>query len=104
MPRRMLYRNQLVTLVKDVPWSILWRALPKVILYVHYQYDVERKNGAPRVALGAYAEFTKMLPATLLKRRQVMRSRVISAGELRSMLRADYPFPTRWRRLAEARN
>jgi GT2 family glycosyltransferase len=103
MPRRMLYRNQLVTLVKDVPWSILWRALPKVMLYLHYQYTVERKNGVPRVALGAYVEFLKMLPATLVKRRRVMRRRVISTPELRSMLRGDYPFPTRWSRVAGAR-
>jgi hypothetical protein len=75
-----------------------------VILYLHYQYTVERRNGVPRVALDAYAEFLKMLPATLIKRRSVMRRRVISAPELRSMLRADYPFPTRWRRLAGARN
>ena len=100
----MFYRNQLVTLVKDVPWSILWRALPKVMMYLHYQYVVERRNGAPQVALGAYAEFLKMLPATLLKRRKVMRRRAISAPELRSMMRADYPFPTRWKRLAGARN
>jgi GT2 family glycosyltransferase len=104
LPRRLLYRNQLLTLVKDVPWSILWRALPKALLYLHYQYTVERRNGAPRVALGAYSEFLKMLPATVRKRRRVMRRRVISGAELRSMMRADYPFPTRWRRLAGTRN
>jgi GT2 family glycosyltransferase len=104
VPRRLLYRNQLLTLVKDVPWSIVWRALPKVLIYLHYQYSVERANGAPRVALGAYAEFLKMLPATVLKRRSVMRRRAISNPELRSMMRADYPFPTRWRRLAGTRS
>jgi GT2 family glycosyltransferase len=104
LPRRLLYRNQLLTLVKDVPWSILWRALPKVLMFLHYQYRVERRNGVPQVALGAYAEFLKMLPAALLKRRRVMRRRVISNPEFRSMLRADYPFPTRWKRLARALN
>jgi GT2 family glycosyltransferase len=104
LPRRLLYRNQLLTLVKDVPWSILWRALPKVLMFLHYQYAVERRNGEPGVALGAYAGFLKMLPATLLKRRRVMRRRVISVSEFRSMMRADYPFPTRWRRLAGTRN
>jgi GT2 family glycosyltransferase len=102
LPRRLLYRNQLVTLVKDVPWSILWRALPKAALYLHYQYAAERANGSPGVALGAYAEFLKMLPATLRKRRGVMRRRAISVPELRSMMRTEYPFPTRFRRLAAA--
>jgi hypothetical protein len=56
------------------------------------------------VALGAYAEFLKMLPATLRKRRSVMRRRAISVPELRSMMRAGYPFPTRFKRLAGERN
>jgi GT2 family glycosyltransferase len=104
LQRRLFYRNQLVTWVKDVPWSILWRALPKALLYLHHQYAVERANGDPQVALGAYGEFLRMLPATLRKRRSVMRRRAISALELRSMMRADYPFPTRFRRLAATRN
>jgi GT2 family glycosyltransferase len=104
LQRRLFYRNQLLTWVKDVPWSILWRALPKALLYVHHQYAVERTNGTPQVALGAYAEFLRMLPSTLRKRRGVMRRRAISVQELRSMMRAEYPFPTRFRRLAAARN
>jgi GT2 family glycosyltransferase len=104
LQRRLFYRNQLVTWVKDVPWSILWRAAPKALLYLHHQYAVERANGTPQVALRAYTEFLEMLPATLRKRRSVMRSRTISVPELRSMMRADYPFPTRFKRLAGARN
>ncbi len=104
LPRRLLYRNQLVTLVKDVPWSILWRALPKALLYLHHQYSAERRNGSPGVALGAYAEFLRMLPATLRKRRGVMRRRAIPVSELRAMMRSDYPFPTRFRRLAGGRD
>lgn len=99
LQRRLFYRNQLLTWVKDVPWSILWRALPKALLYLLHQYRVERQNGSPRVALGAYAEFLRMLPATLRKRRRVLRRRAISTAELRSLMRADYPFPTRLRRL-----
>jgi GT2 family glycosyltransferase len=104
LQRRLFYRNQLVTWVKDVPWSILWRAAPKALLYLHHQYAVERANETPRVALGAYAEFLSMLPATLRKRRHGMRKRAISVPELRSMMRADYPFPTRFKRLAGAGN
>jgi GT2 family glycosyltransferase len=104
LQRRLFYRNQLLTWVKDVPWSILWRALPKALLYLHHQYAAERANGAPQVALGAYREFLRMLPATLRKRREVMRRRAISVPELRSMMRGDYPFPTRFKRLAATRN
>jgi len=100
MPRRLLYRNQLITLVKDVPWTILWRALPKVLLYLHHQYRVERTNGSARVALDAYAGFLKMLPGTLRKRRRILRRRSITVADYRSMMRSDYPFPTRFQRLA----
>jgi GT2 family glycosyltransferase len=104
MPRRMLYRNQLITLVKDVPWAILWRALPKILLFLQYQYRVERSNGAPHVARSAYTEFLKMLPSTLRKRRGVQRKRIVSPAGLRAQMRSDYPFPTRWRRVAQGRN
>ena len=104
MPRRLFYRNQLITLAKDVPWSILWRGLPKAMLYAHHQYRVEKSIGSPQVALGAYHEFLRMLPATLRKRRRVMGRRAISTDEFRSLMRADYPFPTRWRRLAASPN
>jgi GT2 family glycosyltransferase len=104
LQRRLFYRNQLVTWAKDIPWSILWRAAPKALLYLHHQYAAERANETPRVARGAYAEFLRMLPSTLRKRRDVMRRRAISVPELRSMMRADYPFPTRFKRLAGAGN
>jgi GT2 family glycosyltransferase len=98
MPRRLFYRNQLVTQLKNVPAPILLRALPKTILFLHQQYRSERIGGTPRVALGAYLEFLKRLPRTLRERRRVLKNRRISNEELRSALRSDYPFPTRWRR------
>ncbi len=101
MPRRLLYRNQLVTLVKDVPAGILWAALPKILMYLRHQYRAERANGSPRVALGAYWEFLRMLPDTLRKRRRTLGRRVISDAELRQRMRSAYPFPTRFRALAE---
>jgi GT2 family glycosyltransferase len=101
MPRRMLYRNQLITLVKDVPRSILWSALPKALMYLHHQYKAERANGSPEVALKAYGEFLRTLPRTLRKRRRVLARSEISTAELRSTMRVEYPFPTRFRRLAE---
>jgi GT2 family glycosyltransferase len=99
MPRGLFYRNQLITLVKDVPAGILVPALPKALLYLHHQYRSERQGGSPEVALRAYLAFLKRLPSTLLKRRRVMRSRKISNEEYRAQMRSDYPFPTPFARL-----
>jgi GT2 family glycosyltransferase len=101
LARGLLYRNQVVTLVKDVPGPILWTALPKILMYLRHQYRAERGNGSPEVALKAYGEFLKMLPRTVRKRRRVLRRRTISIAEYRSLMRSEYPFPTRFRPLAE---
>jgi GT2 family glycosyltransferase len=95
------WRNQLITLVKDVPARILLAALPKIILYHYFQWSVERKRGSGRLVLNAYAAFLRALPKSLVKRRRVMSGRKISTAEFRSYLLSDYPFPTRFRRLAE---
>ena len=100
LARGLLYRNQLITLFKDVHWSIICSALPKVLMYLHHQYRAERGNGSPGVALRAYAEFLRTLPSTLRKRRGVLAGRAISTSEYRSMMRDEYPFPTRFRRFA----
>lgn len=101
LPRRLLYRNQLITLFKDVPGGILWAAWPKALMFAYHQYRAERGNGSPGLALGAYAEFLRTLPRTLRKRRRVRRQRLLSTPQLRSMMRSEFPFPTRYRRLAE---
>jgi hypothetical protein len=101
LARGLLYRNQLITLIKDVPGRILWPALPKALMYLHHQYRAERGNGSPGVALKAYGQFLRELPRTLRKRRRVLERRAISVPEFRALMRAEYPFPTRFRRLAD---
>jgi GT2 family glycosyltransferase len=97
-----LWRNQLVTVAKDVPAGILWRALPKLLLFHYYQYSHERRGGtgSARLVLKAYAAFLKALPKTLAKRRRIQRARKISPAEFRSHVHSEYPFPTRFTRLA----
>jgi GT2 family glycosyltransferase len=94
VPRRLFYRNQLHTQFKNLPAPLLLRSLPKSVLFLQQQYRSERNGGTPRVARDAYLEFLKRLPRTLRQRRQVMKQRRISNGELRARLRADFPFPT----------
>jgi GT2 family glycosyltransferase len=95
-----LWRNQLITLAKDVPAGTLWRALPKVLLFHYYQFSHERRGGgSPWLVLKAYAAFIKALPKTLGKRRRVQRSRRASPAEFRAQLHSEYPFPTRFGRL-----
>jgi hypothetical protein len=93
-------RNQLITLIKDVPTAVLWRALPKLLLYQRRAYTTARLNHYRTVLFKAYLSFVLALPMTLWKRFRVARMRKISPREFRDLLRTDYPFPTRFRGLA----
>jgi len=97
------WRNQLITLVKDVPGPILWRALLKAWLYNVHQYSHERDGGETKLIRKAYVDFLKALPQTVAKRRRVQRSRRISPAEFRALLHTEYPFPTRVPRLVGQR-
>jgi GT2 family glycosyltransferase len=95
LPRFYLVRNALITLLKDLPASILLRSLPKVALYQYGQLVASRKQGVARTVLRAYGSFLRMLPATLRKRRAVQRARQVGAGEFAAQVRTEYPLPTR---------
>jgi GT2 family glycosyltransferase len=92
-------RNTLITLVKDFPGPILWRALPKIVAYQAHQWRVARKGGFTRTLLRAYASFLRTIPETLRKRRRVQRRRVLTAPGFESLLLTEYPVATRFRRL-----
>jgi hypothetical protein len=85
-------RNALTTMLKDVPAGILLRSLPKLILYQCHTLAVAR--GDRRSVYRAWGSFLSNAPATLRKRRAVMRRRVITTQEFASLLIADYPVPT----------
>jgi GT2 family glycosyltransferase len=99
LPRFFLVRNALITLLKDLPASVLLRSLPKIALYHWGQFSAARKEGYARRVLQAYTSFLRMIPATLRKRRAVQSGRSISPAEFASQVRTDYPFPTRLARL-----
>ena len=95
VPRFFLVRNALVTLLKDIPASVLLRSLPKIALYHWGQLVSARREGYARTVLRAYGSFLRMVPDTLRKRRVAQRGRRIEAADFAAELRTDYPFPTR---------
>lgn len=94
-----LLRNTPITLLKDFPGPILFRALPKIAAYQAHQWRVARKGGFTRTLLRAYVSFLRSIPGTLRKRRRVLRQAAISTSAFESWLLTDYPLPTRFRRL-----
>jgi GT2 family glycosyltransferase len=90
-------RNGLITLLKDLPASILWRSLPRIVLYENHQYNIARANGYRRTLFRAYGSFLKTLPSTLRKRRQVQGRRAISAAAFEAFLLTDSPKQDWWR-------
>jgi GT2 family glycosyltransferase len=95
LPRFFLVRNGLITLLKDVPASVLFRSLPKVALYQWGAFVAGRREGYARRVLRAFSSFVRTIPATLRKRRTVQGDRAITPAEFASLVRTDYPFPTR---------
>jgi GT2 family glycosyltransferase len=99
LPRFFLVRNALITLLKDLPASVLIRSMPKIALYHWGQLSAARRDGYARRVLQAYGSFLRMVPATLRKRRAIQRGRAIAPEPFAGRLRTDYPFPTRLGRL-----
>jgi GT2 family glycosyltransferase len=95
LPRFYLVRNALITLLKDMPVSILLGSLPKIALCHYGQLVAARRAGVARTVLRAYWSFLRAIPATLRKRRAVQRARTVRPAEFAAQLRTDYPMPTR---------
>ncbi len=95
LPRFYLVRNALITLLKDLPASVLLRSLPKIALYHWGQLLSARREGFARTVLRAYGSFLRMVPGTLRKRRVVQSDRTVAPDAFAALLRTDYPFPTR---------
>ncbi len=98
LPRFYLVRNTLITLLKDLPASILLRSLPKIALYHYGQLAAARKAGVARTVLRAYAAFVRAIPAILRKRRTIQRARQTTPAAFAAQVRTDYPMPTRLER------
>jgi GT2 family glycosyltransferase len=95
LPRFFLVRNALITLLKDMPASLLLRSLPKIALYNWGTLSAARRDGYARRVLRAFGSFLRMVPATLRKRRAVQGARKVQPADFAAQLRTDYPTPTR---------
>lgn len=87
-------RNSLTTLVKDFPATVLLTSLPKIVLYQVHVLNLARAERSVPLLRRAWADFLRQLPATLRKRRALMRGRRIGAREFRAFVNAAYPVPT----------
>jgi len=92
-------RNTLITLLKDYPGPVLWRALPKIVAYQAHQWRIARKGGFARTLLRAYASFLRGIPRTIGKRRRAQGRRAVNASAFESLLLTEYPVASRFRRL-----
>jgi GT2 family glycosyltransferase len=95
LPRFYLVRNALITLLKDLPGSLLLPSLPKIVLYNWGALNAARREGHGRTVIQALGAFLRMVPATLRKRRAIQRTRKVEPAAFAAQLRADYPAPTR---------
>jgi GT2 family glycosyltransferase len=93
-----LFRNALITLVKDLPASLLISSLPKILLYQYAQYRSAREAGVGATFRRAIGSFLRMLRGTLRKRRRVQGDRATSVSAYRAQLRTEYPLQTRFSR------
>jgi GT2 family glycosyltransferase len=95
LQRFFLVRNALITVLKDLPASVLLRSLPKIALYNWGTLSAARKEGHGRRVMQAFSSFLRMLPGTLRKRGVVQRGRVTSPEAFAGEVRTDYPLPSR---------
>jgi GT2 family glycosyltransferase len=95
LPRFFLVRNTLVTLLKNLPATLLLRSLPKIALYNWGTLSAARREGHGRRVVQAFRAFLRMIPATLRKRRAIQRARKVDPAAFAALIRTDYPMRTR---------
>ena len=101
LPRFYLVRNTLVTLLKDMPASILFRSLAKIALYQYGVLASSRRQGIGRT-LRAYGSFLRMVPATLRKRRAIQRERRVAPAAFAAICAPTIRCPLAWHDSSDA--
>ncbi len=92
--RYYIVRNSLITLLKDMPTLVLLGSLPKILLYQSHTLKMATHPEDRAGVFRAWRSFLRGVPATLRKRRRVMRMRAISSRDFKALLLTDYPVPT----------
>ena len=87
-------RNALTTLLKDLPLPLLLSSLRKIVRYQGHTLHVARGDPARSSVIRAWRSFLRNVPATLRKRREIQRRRMISSRELSTKMISEYPMTT----------
>jgi hypothetical protein len=95
MSRFYVVRNILTTLLKDMPLPLLLVSLRKIIRYQRDTLSVARREDLGSSVTCAWRSFLRAVPATLPKRREIQRQRMISTAEFSALLLSEYPLATR---------
>lgn len=88
-------RNLLIVIFRDWPLGVVVPALPKIMFHQLRLFAGSVKDGWFGSYLNGTLQFWLYLPRLITKRRQIQKSRTISAAEFKLKLRPEYPFPTR---------
>ena len=78
----LIIRNQILMLVKDVPWPLALRWGPRIAWFQLLWLPRNWRAGIGRHHLRALAGVARELPRTLRKRRAIQRRRTAGAAEL----------------------
>jgi GT2 family glycosyltransferase len=78
----LIIRNQILMLIKDVPWPLALRWGPRIVWFQLLWLPRNWRAGIGRHHLRALAGVARELPRTLRKRRAIQRCRTATAAEL----------------------
>lgn len=99
---RLMTRNRLMLLFKNIPACLLWRHALSLLYGQIYFFIVYRK---PLATLAGYGSFLMALPGVIRERRRILKDMTVSPEQLDQLLDAKMPEPplrelarTWWRR------
>ena len=82
----LILKNSMAVIVKNIPSSLFWRFFPWLITghlkTVKYVFSISGFRGVFR----GYGMFLKMLPAILIARKDIQRTRAVSTDALKNMM------------------
>jgi GT2 family glycosyltransferase len=103
---RLASRNEIATLVKDMPWQLVWRHLPHVAVYQVVAVASHVARGCGWSFLRGRAAALRALPRLLAHRRQIQSSAVASWRQVSDVLerrwwRTFWGLSATWRALSD---
>jgi len=93
---RLTTRNQLLVLAKNYPASVLFVLLPRIIIFQILWMGLALKEGAFLSSCSGLLGALPMLLKTLVKRRRIMDTKLLSSGEMLEKLRESERRIWRW--------